>query len=667
MKMSKRLFQKEPYYFLKVLLDGFLLTAAFFTVYLLKRGSFYHDRFPGLEPNFATFFPVLIITWLLVTLFSKKFTILKETGYFKGLTPYLLSVFALTALINVILYAAGWYHLSRIIVFGSIALFFAFELLVFSLRYVLFFPSENRENENWLPMSFFLTEFFLLIFSFIAIHYYKKKDFTPRDEYLLFLMGVIFLWVVVSFIVHRFEIPAGRSYFRTLFPFLKSQLVIIGLVSIAVVLAKLVFFSRTVILGTLIVFALLEHLAVTIYFLATRGEETDETRPGLFHAEPLEEEPPRLADICEELPGKKYEFPGAEASKLLLREKLKNAYLSKFQPVFQFIDRRLDLETLDILNSHVIYSSNPYNIEILEDRSLHFFANLRELNDFRRINKYLVRLNEKMQTGGVLVGKFQDLAQKRERLYKKFPFVFARMFYPLYFLYKRVFPKLPVLQKIYFLFSRGRKRALSKAEALGRIYFCGFEIIDLKEIDDFTWFIAKKVRSPERDRKPSYGLFFKQKRIGKGGKTIYMYKIRTMHPYSEYIHKYVLENYELDESGKIKDDFRITKWGKVFRRLWIDEIPMLVNWLKRDIKLVGVRPLSRSFFSTYPEALKKERIEFKPGLIPPYYADMPNGMDEVWKSEKNYLERYQKSPLKTDCFYFFKALKNILFHHAKSQ
>ncbi len=126
---------------------------------------------------------------------------------------------------------------------------------------------------------------------------------------------------------------------------------------------------------------------------------------------------------------------------------------------------------------------------------------------------------------------------------------------------------------------------------------------------------------------------------------IYIYKVRTMHPYSEYIHKYALEKFELDECGKIKNDFRITSWGKVFRKLWIDEIPELVNWLKRDIKLVGVRPLSQSFFDTYPDDLKKERIKYKPGLVPPYYADMPNSMDEVWESERNYLEKYKMTGL----------------------
>ena len=80
--MTKRLFQKESYYELKVLGDGILLAAAFFAVYFLKRGEFYQGQFLRLEPRFERFFPVLMMVWLLVTLLSKKFTRLEKDDYF---------------------------------------------------------------------------------------------------------------------------------------------------------------------------------------------------------------------------------------------------------------------------------------------------------------------------------------------------------------------------------------------------------------------------------------------------------------------------------------------------------------------------------------------------------------------------------------------------------
>ena len=68
-----------------------------------------------------------------------------------------------------------------------------------------------------------------------------------------------------------------------------------------------------------------------------------------------------------------------------------------------------------------------------------------------------------------------------------------------------------------------------------------------------------------------------------------------------------------------------------------------------------------------PEDLKKLRIQFKPGLIPPYYVDLPKSFEEIISSERRYLEKKQKNPFLTDVEYFFKAMKNIVFNGARSK
>ena len=65
------------------------------------------------------------------------------------------------------------------------------------------------------------------------------------------------------------------------------------------------------------------------------------------------------------------------------------------------------------------------------------------------------------------------------------------------------------------------------------------------------------------------------RRHGKGGKVIHVYKMRTMHAYSEYIQKYVYENHNLAEGGKLNNDFRVSSLGKLFRKYWVDELPMI--------------------------------------------------------------------------------------------
>jgi lipopolysaccharide/colanic/teichoic acid biosynthesis glycosyltransferase len=94
---------------------------------------------------------------------------------------------------------------------------------------------------------------------------------------------------------------------------------------------------------------------------------------------------------------------------------------------------------------------------------------------------------------------------------------------------------------------------------------------------------------------------------------------------------------------------------------------MLINLLKGDMKIVGVRPLSSHYLSLYHNELIERRTRTKPGLIPPFYADMPKTLEEIMQSENTYLEEYEKHPLMTDFKYFWKAFYNIVIKKARSK
>lgn len=235
------------------------------------------------------------------------------------------------------------------------------------------------------------------------------------------------------------------------------------------------------------------------------------------------------------------------------------------------------------------------------------------------------------------------------------------------FILKRVFPKFILTKKIYFLLTRGNNRVLTRAEFLGRLYSCGFEVLDEKDIENYFYFVVKKIAKPVYDMNPTYGSFVKLKRVRKDGKQLKVYKLRTMHPYSEYLQDYIYQLHSLDSGGKFKNDFRISTWGKFLRMFWLDELPMLFNLLKGDLKLVGVRPISKHYYELYDEELREKRIKTKPGLIPPFYADLPKTLEEIQASELKYLSEYAKKPFRTDWKYFWKAWKNILFKRARSK
>jgi lipopolysaccharide/colanic/teichoic acid biosynthesis glycosyltransferase len=309
---------------------------------------------------------------------------------------------------------------------------------------------------------------------------------------------------------------------------------------------------------------------------------------------------------------------------------------------------------------------NPDEIPVPTQRAVSYYTETR-LNDVRRINKFLEQMNEVMAEGQRLVGSFETYRARRQRiLFYRIPVV-KHLWIASEFIFLRLFPKTPILKEVYFGITKGKGRLLSKAEALGRLVCCGFEIESHESIDGVIWFSAKKVQAPAYDRNASYGALFRMKRIGKGGKTFHVLKFRTMHPYSEYLHDYVLKMNGYATSGKPADDFRLTPWGKFMRRYWLDELPQLINVLKGDMKLVGVRPVSPRYFQDIPEHIQALRTTQKPGCIPPYVSlNRKPSVEEVLAAEEEYLLEKKQQPFFTDTRYFFKALYNIVVKRKRS-
>ena len=287
------------------------------------------------------------------------------------------------------------------------------------------------------------------------------------------------------------------------------------------------------------------------------------------------------------------------------------------------------------------------------------------LNNFPDINESLRRINNLLVLGGIFIGRAEELVHRKRRirlLYNKF---FSRMILFYEFIFKRVLPKLFGFRYIYRNLGFLKNRIMSKCEVLGRLQYCGFEIVDLKETNEFLYFVVYKKSKP-LDEKPSDSLLIKIKKIGLHGRTIYCYKLRTMHAYAGYLHDYILKNLKIDNEGKVVDDFRKTAWGMFLRKTWLDEIPQLYNLLKGDLSFIGLRPLSQEFLSKYPAEWRAERIRIKPGIVPPYYADCPKSFAEIIESEKKYYRLKSRFPITTDIFYLIMVLINFVLGKART-
>lgn len=671
-KIKKR---KKSQARLRMLADAALLTLALLAAHFIKRGDVHID------PLTWKFIPLYFLSWLVSTWLSGKFKASwrkrRENGGSNRLgrvKPFAIGVLLFAVILSLILSHDRWNELSRIITFSSLVIYFGLEVILLTGIFV----KQNRRREDVVlrefSIFFFLMEIFLILLGTYIIQAFGEGALKISDQKLVVMAVIFFVWMFIGLITHKFSTPTDRNYLRAVWPFVRSWFFILCVSVIMVFVFRLNDYTP-LIMGVMAAFAFFELLVVTIYFLDNRPKEMDISPISLIQAD-LPERNQLVREVIEKerTDSKEYQIPNQAFQSRFLREKLMLRYLRRYPKLFNFIDHVMDLTTIDILNAEVIDSANPYNIEILEDNSLEFLLNLHQLNSFGRIDEYLIDVNQRLKENGFFISKFQPLEFRIQYFQKKYPPVLSHFLYALDVVWRQFFPKTPVLRKIYFTLSRGRSRVMSMAEGFGRLYFCGFEIVSLEEEDNYLYFIVKKAQDPYTwfryfhnfDRMPSFGVFFKQKRIGKGKNYIYIYKMQTMYPYSEFIHQYVLELNNLDDSGKIKNDFRITRWGRLFRKIWLDELPMILNLFKGDIKLVGVRPLSETFFRTYPADLQHERTLYKPGLIPPYYADLPANMDGVLESERRYLERYKKAPLKTDWVYFWKAFYNIAFKGAKS-
>lgn len=331
--------------------------------------------------------------------------------------------------------------------------------------------------------------------------------------------------------------------------------------------------------------------------------------------------------------------------------------------VINYFSAYLDLEAN---STRILDTGSQINIEAIVDPAVDAIVNVKKANDIGDLNVFFAAINQRLPLGGRFIVVVETFQQREKRLRAKYAKPFVSIYIPLDFVFKRVFPKLGLTKGFYRFITADRNRVMSLTETLGRLVYCGFDVVGRRAIDNLTYIVARKAGPPLDDPEPEMGFILRLPRRGQGGKTVMIYKLRSMHPYAQYLQAYIYQQNSLASSGKFADDFRIAAWGKILRKYWLDEIPMLFNWLRGDLKLVGVRPLSGQYLSLYREDIKERRLAQKPGLLPPYYADMPDSFDAIMASEERYLDAYEVAPLKTDLVYFLRVFRNILFGRAHS-
>ncbi len=449
----------------------------------------------------------------------------------------------------------------------------------------------------------------ILAISFLIVISTKPsglKGYLPSHG--IFFAVLALIWLIVSLIngkMHRGRIVNYTSLFNRV---IISNIIALSLTALLMYTIREYAYSRTIVLGTAGVATVLELILGSMYIAYKKAHFQDYENYSDYRASKRKSENELVAKA--DCNGKNHKRAPQVINPRVLLAIEKESGPEAARAIINMAGARLNARTA------VLSTTTIFNISNLPNEKYDYIINLRRINDIIKLNDFLDEVNSKLENEGLFLCCVETKDQRKARLLKKFPPVINYIFYSFDFIVKRILPKLKFTKGLYKLLTRDLNKVYSRAEALGRLSRAGFMINQESFIDDYLFIEAIRIAKPIPMNGINYGPLIALPRIGKNGDQIKVYKLRTMHPYSEFIQDYVYKQYSLQEGGKFQDDFRITSWGAASRKIWLDEFPMLINFFKGNMKLVGVRPLSRHYYELYNKELQERRIKYKPGLDP---------------------------------------------------
>lgn len=141
--------------------------------------------------------------------------------------------------------------------------------------------------------------------------------------------------------------------------------------------------------------------------------------------------------------------------------------------------------------------------------------------------------------------------------------------------------------------------------------------------------------------------FFRQERIGRGGRTFRMWKFRTMIVGAERGGRHLT----------VGRDSRVTRVGAVLRRTKLDELPQLLNVLRGNMSMVGPRPEVPRYVAFYT-ADERAVLRLTPGITDPASLRYRDESDELAQSadpERTYIEHVVPEKIRLNLAYAARA------------
>lgn len=138
-------------------------------------------------------------------------------------------------------------------------------------------------------------------------------------------------------------------------------------------------------------------------------------------------------------------------------------------------------------------------------------------------------------------------------------------------------------------------------------------------------------------------VYFRQERVGLGGKPFKIWKFRTM----------VVDAEKLGLQLTVGSDPRISEIGKYLRKFKLDELPQLFNVLAGEMSLVGPRPEVPKYTAMYSPAQRRV-LDLVPGITDPAsikYKDENDVLAAASNPEKTYIEEIMPEKIRLNLEY----------------
>ena len=338
----------------------------------------------------------------------------------------------------------------------------------------------------------------LLLLIYMAIVYFERGffhyDILQEQNFLV----IITAWGLSTLLTNRYKEPNSINHYYEIAPYIKASILTFLFLTFFYYSLRIDLKSIELIYKAGLLHSGLEIMAFFLYFFGQskkNGHLKNKSENQIMKIngqEPL--------SIAQTKDNKNGSYNSSELFNSL--KTFRSGYeieLTDF--IWQTIKReKISKDKVTILNT-----TSNINIELLFNNSKELLVNMHRLNDIRKINEHLLTVYSKLESGGLFVGNFIPLEKLKSHLRSQMPHFLYSIVLPFYFIFHRVFPKLAVTKQIYFIITRGRNRVLSKSEVLGRLAFCGYEILNEINIADRFYFVCKKNKTVSEEESPSYG------------------------------------------------------------------------------------------------------------------------------------------------------------------